>query len=112
MSAIDYLTGYLMAFGAMVALARRVREGGSWLVRASLAQTGRWLVDRGQAPEDGLRDVAEEFTSEEIKRWSTTTDVPGGRLRHLAPVVQLSETKPYWARPTVPLGYHDPVWPE
>src|SRR5712691_1361772 len=29
-SAIDYLTGYLMAFGAMVALARRVREGGSW----------------------------------------------------------------------------------
>src|SRR3989440_2972374 len=27
-SAIDYLTGYLMAFGAMVALARRAREGG------------------------------------------------------------------------------------
>ena len=39
-SAIDYLTGYLMAFGAMVALARRAREGGSWLVRISLAQTG------------------------------------------------------------------------
>ena len=39
-SAIDYLTGYLMAFGAMVALAGRVREGGSWLVRISLAQTG------------------------------------------------------------------------
>ena len=46
-SAIDYLTGYLMAFGSMVALARRVREGGSWLVRISLAQTGRWLLDRG-----------------------------------------------------------------
>src|SRR5262244_3110590 len=29
-SAIDYLTGYLMAFGALVALARRVRQGGSW----------------------------------------------------------------------------------
>ena len=37
-SAIDYLTGYLMAFGAMVALGRRAREGGSWLVRTSLAQ--------------------------------------------------------------------------
>src|SRR5919106_3805818 len=36
-SAIDYLTGYLMAFGAMVALARRAREGGSWLGRISLA---------------------------------------------------------------------------
>ncbi len=111
-SAIDYLTGYLMAFGAMVALARRVREGGSWLVRASLAQTGRWLVDRGQTPEAELRAVPEEFTPEEIARWSTITDVSGGRLRHLAPVVQLSETKPFWARPTVPLGYHNPVWPE
>jgi CoA-transferase family III len=47
-SAIDYLTGYLMAFGAMVVLTRRAREGGSWLVRISLAQTGRWLVGRGQ----------------------------------------------------------------
>src|ERR687885_440517 len=52
-SAIDYLTGYLMAFGAMVALARRAREGGSWLVRISLAQTGRWLVDRGEVPAAG-----------------------------------------------------------
>ena len=41
-SAIDYLTGYLMAFGALVALHRRTRDGGSWLVRISLAQTGRY----------------------------------------------------------------------
>jgi hypothetical protein len=36
-----------MAFGAMVALARRAREGGSWLVRVSLAGTGPWIVERG-----------------------------------------------------------------
>ena len=48
--AIDYLTGYLMAVGAMVALARRAQEGGSWLVRISLAQTDRRLVDRGEVP--------------------------------------------------------------
>jgi crotonobetainyl-CoA:carnitine CoA-transferase CaiB-like acyl-CoA transferase len=111
-SAIDYLTGYLMAFGAMVALARRVREGGSWLVRISLAQTGRWLVDRGQVPESELKDVAAEFTPDEIASWSTTSDTPMGRLGHLAPVVRLSETPPRWARPSVPLGYHPPVWPE
>ena len=58
-SAIDYLTGYLMAFGAMVALARRAREGGSWLVRISLAQTGRWLVGRGQVPESRASGRAE-----------------------------------------------------
>jgi CoA-transferase family III len=40
-SANDYVSGYLMAYGAMVALARRAREGGSWLVRGSLARTGR-----------------------------------------------------------------------
>jgi crotonobetainyl-CoA:carnitine CoA-transferase CaiB-like acyl-CoA transferase len=111
-SAIDYLTGYLMAFGALVALARRVREGGSWLVRISLAQTGRWLVERGQVPESELQAVPEDFTTEEVERWSTFSNAPEGRLRHLAPVLQLSETQPYWARPSVPLGYHDPVWPE
>ncbi|MXZ91461.1 MAG: CoA transferase [Chloroflexi bacterium] len=111
-SAIDYLTGYLMAFGAMLALGRRAREGGSWLVRISLAQVGKWLVEQGQAPEPELRDVPAEFDAAEIKSWSTTSDVPEGRLGHLAPTLQLSETQPYWARPTVPLGYHDPVWPE
>lgn len=110
-SAIDYLTGYLMGFGAMVALARRTREGGSWLVRCSLAQTGRWLVERGEVPESALKDVPTEFTPEELARWSMTSDTPAGRLHHLGPVVRLSETPPYWARPSVPLGYHEPVWP-
>jgi crotonobetainyl-CoA:carnitine CoA-transferase CaiB-like acyl-CoA transferase len=110
-SAIDYLTGYLMAFGAMVALARRAREGGSWLVRISLAQTGRWLVERGQVPETQLRSVPSEFTPAELERWSMTSDTPVGRLQHLGPVVRLSETAPRWARPSVPLGYHEPAWP-
>jgi crotonobetainyl-CoA:carnitine CoA-transferase CaiB-like acyl-CoA transferase len=110
-SAIDYLTGYLMAFGAMVALARRAREGGSWLVRISLAQTGRWLVNRGQVPEAELRNVPKEFTPAELAGWSMTSETPVGKLRHLAPVLHLSETPPRWARPTVPLGYHAPEWP-
>jgi len=110
-SAIDYLTGYLMAFGAMVALARRVREGGSWLVRISLAQTGRWLVGRGEVPDVALRDVPKDFTPEEIGHWSMDTDTPVGRLHHLRPVVGLSETPPRWDRPSVPLGYNEPAWP-
>jgi crotonobetainyl-CoA:carnitine CoA-transferase CaiB-like acyl-CoA transferase len=110
-SAIDYLTGYLMAFGALVALARRVCEGGSWLVRISLAQTGRWLVGRGQVPESELKDIAKEFTPAELERWSITSETPVGRLHHLEPVVRLSETPPRWARPSVPLGYNEPVWP-
>jgi hypothetical protein len=110
-SAIDYLTGYLMAFGAMVALAHRAREGGSWLVRISLAQTGRWLVDRGQVSEAALKAVPKEIPPADIDRWSIDSDTPVGRLRHLAPTVRLSETPPYWGRPSVPLGHDQPVWP-
>jgi crotonobetainyl-CoA:carnitine CoA-transferase CaiB-like acyl-CoA transferase len=110
-SAIDFLTGYLMAFGAMVALARRAREGGSWLVRISLAQVGCWLVGRGQVPEADLKGVPKEFTAAELERWVMTSNTPAGRLQHLGPVLRLSETPPRWDRPTVPLGYHEPVWP-
>jgi hypothetical protein len=110
-SAIDFLTGYLMAFGTMVALERRAREGGSWLVRTSLAQIGWWLLSRGQLPESQLKNVPTNFTPEEIERWSMTTDMPDGKLTHLSPTIQFSETLARWVRPAVPLGFHKPVWP-
>ncbi len=110
-AAIDYCTGYLMATGAMIALKRRAEEGGSWLVRISLAQVGKWIVDMGELPAGALADLPAEFTSQELEQWSSETDTPSGRLRHLKPVVQLPDTPPYWARPSVPLGFHPPVWP-
>jgi crotonobetainyl-CoA:carnitine CoA-transferase CaiB-like acyl-CoA transferase len=111
LSAIDYCTGYLMAMGAMLALARRAQEGGSWLVRISLAQVGKWLVDLGEVPESALKGIPAEFSPEEIEGWSMVTETPKGPLKHLKPAVQLSETPARWARPSVPLGYHQPVWP-
>src|SRR5262249_36857916 len=59
-SAIDYLTGYLLAFGAMVALARRAREGAGWLVLLPLPGTGRGLGGRGKLAEAQPRDVPKE----------------------------------------------------
>jgi crotonobetainyl-CoA:carnitine CoA-transferase CaiB-like acyl-CoA transferase len=111
LSAIDYCAGYLMAMGAMVALERRAREGGSWLVRTSLAQVGKWLVDLGEVPEAALKGIPAEFAPDEIERWSMVTETPSGPLKHLRPTVRLSETPAHWARPSVPLGYHRPVWP-
>jgi crotonobetainyl-CoA:carnitine CoA-transferase CaiB-like acyl-CoA transferase len=110
-SAIDYCTGYLMAFGSTVALHRRTTQGGSWLVRISLAQIGKWIVDLGEVPAASLANVAAEFTRDELDRWSMVSDTPAGPLRHLRPVVQMTETPPFWARPSVPLGFHPPVWP-
>lgn len=109
-SAIDYCTGYLMAAGTMVALKRRAREGGSWLVRISLAQVGKWIVDLGEVPTEEARAAPKEFRPEEIAAWSMVSETPQGRLTHLAPVLRMSETPPRWARPSVPLGYHQPVW--
>jgi crotonobetainyl-CoA:carnitine CoA-transferase CaiB-like acyl-CoA transferase len=110
-SAIDYVSGYLMAFGAMVALARRATEGGSWLVRVSLARTGRWIVDRGLVDHASLAQLSNDLSPEEIDQLTTQTETPAGKLRHLAPIVQMSETRAYWARPAVPLGAHPPQWP-
>jgi crotonobetainyl-CoA:carnitine CoA-transferase CaiB-like acyl-CoA transferase len=111
-SAIDYVSGYLMAFGATVALARRTREGGSWLVRVALARVGKWIVDRGLLSESAYRDVPEELSQRELEPLYTEIDSPSGRIRHLKPVLQLSETPPFWSRPPVPLGTHAPAWPD
>ena len=110
-STIDYLVGHLLAVGAMVALKRRAVEGGSWLVRTSLAQVGKWLVDQGEVPESQLKGIPEEFTPEELASWMTTTQSPAGTLSHFSPILGLSETPPRWDRPSVPVGYHQPVWP-
>jgi crotonobetainyl-CoA:carnitine CoA-transferase CaiB-like acyl-CoA transferase len=105
-SVIDYVSGYLMAFGAMVALARRATEGGSWLVRVSLARTGKWIVDRGII--DNFASVPVELPREELQKLIMQT----GKFSHLRPVLELSETPPYWERPPVPLGTHPPEWPK
>jgi crotonobetainyl-CoA:carnitine CoA-transferase CaiB-like acyl-CoA transferase len=107
-SAIDYVSGYLMAFGVCVALERRAREGGSWLVRVALARVGKWIVDRGEAA--GFRSLPEDLSEAELDRLCAEMDAPDGRIRYLKPVLQLSETPPYFSRPPVPLGYHRPVW--
>ncbi len=103
-SAIDYVSGYLMAYGAMVALARRAREGGSWRVRVALARVGKWIVDRGTV------DPA-AASAEGPAGLTMDTRSPAGVITHLKPVVQLSETPARWVRPPVPLGYHRPEWP-
>ena len=110
-SAIDYISGHLMAYGAMVALARRAREGGSWLVRVSLARTGQWIVDRGLVAREALSGLPEDLPAAELEGLCTEVDAPDGRIRYLKPVVQLPDTPAYWARPPVPLGHHRPEWP-
>jgi hypothetical protein len=110
-SAIDYVSGYLMAFGAMLALRRRAIEGGSWRVRVSLARIGQWIVDRALLDAETITEVPNELPDEELARITTETPSPMGLIRHLLPVARMSETPPCWASPPVPLGHDAPVWP-
>jgi len=104
---LDHATGYLMAFAAISALARRAQRGGSWHVRVSLAQTGLWLRQLGRldglaCPDPGFDDVRDRL-EETLSGFGRLTAV-----RHAAVMTQ---TPPHWARPTVPLGTHAPAWP-
>src|SRR5436305_5969975 len=104
---LDHATGYLMAFGAMMAKARQSQEGGSWHVRVSLAQTGNWLWNFGR--------VADGFKTEDIKAETAAPfmeEIPSGfgPLRSVRHSAALSKTPAFWARPAMPLGSHPPQW--
>ncbi|QOZ24807.1 CoA transferase [Bradyrhizobium sp. CCBAU 51753] len=105
---LDHATGYFMAFGAMMAKARQAREGGSWHVRVSLAQTGRWLWNLGR--------IAGGLSTEDLKADAVTPlieQLPSGfgtlsSVRHAA---LLSQTPAHWSRPAMPLGSNPPEFP-
>lgn len=108
-AACDFITGYLAAAGAIAALLRRIREGGSWCVEVSLCATGMWLqslaqVERGLIPEswNPVAGLDGYFQSCETTR---------GRLDHLGPVVRMSKTRPAWRLPPPELGADAPQWP-
>jgi hypothetical protein len=105
--ALDHATGYLLAFATMTALARRTTQGGSWHVRASLAQTGCWLRQLGRI--DGT--VCPDLTFDAVGDCLQDSPSGFGRLTAVRHSAVMSETPPRWERPSVPLGTHAPAWP-
>jgi len=103
--ALDHAAGYLMAFGAMTALAHRAREGGSWHVRVSLAQTGRWICGLGRIA-GGLSCADPRF--EDVRDCLEESESGFGRITAVRHAAILSETPARWTRPSVPLGTHPP----
>ncbi len=105
--ALDYIAGYLAALGAMAGLARRAEHGGSWLVRVSLVQVAHWIASLGTIDGSaGLKDIPEA----ELAGLLMESDGPFGRLRHLKPVIKMSDTPCYYARPAEPLGTSPARW--
>jgi len=108
-AANDYITGYLAAYGVMLALARRAREGGSYHVRVSLCQSGMFIYRQGKVDFDrwGM-----DLTAEELDAIRIESRPKSGPLRHLGPILEMSETPPGWIRPTPELGGDPAEWPE
>ncbi len=108
---LDYLSGYLGAFGAMRALLRRAEEGGSWHVEVSLARTAQWIRDMADAvgpePAPPAANPDRASVSSLLGEWDTAF----GRVSALRPAYALSDTPPSRDRPPVPLGTDSPAWP-
>lgn len=101
----DYLTGYLCAAGALVALARREVEGGSYHLRVSLTRSSMWVQSLGLLafPDswqtlEGLRPALQSRASQ------------FGVLEQLGPVAQFSRTSAEWTSPAPMMGCHLPMW--
>lgn len=108
--ALDHGSGYLLAAGAMMALERQRREGGSWLVRASLAQTGAWIAAGLGRIENGFACADPSF--DDVQDLLETTASGFGPMTAVKHSARFSATPPTWDRPSVPLGTHPPQWPD
>jgi len=104
MQILDEATGYLIAMGAAAALWRQQREGGSWHVQVSLAQTGHWLRGLGRVA-DGFRMQVPDKTP-----YLETSASGFGELSGFRHSARLSRTPAAWTRPSMPPGSHPPAW--
>ena len=106
-AACDYTTGYLGAFGVLLALARRARSGGSYHVQVSLCQSGMYIYRHGKtAPVPAMLGL----DASEIEALRIESQTGHGPIRHLRPVLRMSETPPRWTRPSPVLGADAPSW--
>jgi len=106
--ALDHASGYLLAFGTMMARIRQAGEGGSWLARVSLAATGRWLWNLGRLDNALSAQIPSRADVEDLLEDSPS---PFGAMRAVGHAAQLSATPVAWTRSSVPLGTHPPIWP-
>ncbi|HEY5208186.1 MAG TPA: CoA transferase [Stellaceae bacterium] len=104
----DYLTAYLAAAGALGALIRRAREGGSYRVDVSLTAASMFVMDLGLLPATPKAD--DVFGLDPLPSDLQTTATSFGAVTHPAPITGYSETKAYWDKPSVYYGSGQAAW--
>lgn len=105
----DFLTGFLASYGAMVALARRAKYGGSYTVKVSLCQSAMLLQRQGLKKNFEMAD--EHLSPSEFDEHAHYDDNTYlGDLKSLGPIIRMSETSPKWRGTTPKLGSSKPEW--
>lgn len=104
----DYLTAFMGAAGAVTALRRRAREGGSYHVKVSLTRAAMWMRSFGTV--DGAAEHVHLPYADPVPPRLVTQRTPFGMLTALLPGTEYSRTPPYWARPCEPAGASDLTW--
>ena len=107
---LDYLSGYLGAASAMVALRRRMLEGGFWRAELALARTAMWVWEMTDLLEPETDPPAANPTLEDVASIVAEMESEFGHLRAMLPAVGLSETPPKWRSSPLPLGSNAPRW--
>jgi crotonobetainyl-CoA:carnitine CoA-transferase CaiB-like acyl-CoA transferase len=104
----DYVTAYLAAAGALGALIRRAREGGSYAIDVSLTRSSMFVMELGLL--DAKPKPGQIFGLEPLPSDLRVAATPIGEVTYPAPITDYSETKPYWERPCGFFGADKPVW--
>jgi crotonobetainyl-CoA:carnitine CoA-transferase CaiB-like acyl-CoA transferase len=100
----DTVAGYLATAGAIAALVRRWRNGGTTHVTTSLTRAAMWVDGFG-------RTASPAAAGYDVDDLLVTSSGPIGDVVHLRPPVRLGGVPAGWPHPTVPRGAHSLEWP-
>ncbi len=104
--ALDHTTGYLAAAAVLVGLHRQLREGDTWLVQCSLAQSAAWLLRQP------LRALPAGEPSEEDDAAPYLVDLPrtGDVVTVVTPPGAIDGVPLAWPSPPAHFGASPPRW--
>lgn len=101
---LDFASGFLMAFGALVALYRQATEGGSWHVQVSLARTAHWLRSLGRVT--GHLDAGPPRLDDHLVEYQSGF----GRLAAMPHAAHFDRTPVRYPWPSAPPGTSAASW--
>lgn len=104
----DYLAAFLGVAGAMEALRRRARDGGSYRVHVDLTKVCMWVQDLGLISQKEVAGAPEVDRTR--PRELTTVDGPFGKTKYLPTQIRFSTLKPRLSSGAEPLGASPLEW--